>query len=87
MEDLINDQILERLYEEAFDEISIAQFAIYLSVSQPNDSKEFTDFVDKFRDGFEESAAKLARKRFEEQAQWATITKFGLSLEVITGWK
>ena len=38
----INDQILERLYEEAFDEISIAQFAIYLSVSQPNDSKEFT---------------------------------------------
>ena len=65
----INDQILERLYEEAFDEISIAQFAIYLFVSQPNDSKEFTDFVDKFRDGFEESAAKLARKRFEEQAQ------------------
>ena len=56
----INDQILERLYEEAFDEISIAQFAIYLSVSQPNDSKEFTDFVDKFRDGFEEAAAKLA---------------------------
>ncbi len=65
----INDQILERLYEEAFDEISIAQFAIYLSVSQPNDSKEFTDFVDKFRDGFEESAAKLARKRFEEQCK------------------
>ena len=65
----INDQILERLYEEAFDEISIAQFAIYLFVSQPNDSKEFTDFVDKFRDGFEESAAKLARKRFEELSQ------------------
>ena len=66
----VNDEILERLYEEAFDEISIAQFAIYLSVSQPNDSKEFTDFVDKFRDGFEESAAKLACKRFEELSQW-----------------
>ena len=65
----INDQILERLYEEAFDEISIAQFAIYLSVSQSNDLKEFTDFVDKFRDGFEESAAKLAQKRFEEQCK------------------
>ena len=65
----VNDEILERLYEEAFDEISIAQFAIYLSVSQPNDSKEFTDFVDKFRDGFEESAAKLAQERFEELSQ------------------
>ena len=62
----VNDEILERLYEEAFDEISIAQFGVYLSASGPNDSKEFTEFIDKFRDGFEESAAKLAQKRFEE---------------------
>ena len=62
----VNDEILERLYEEAFDEISIAQFGVYLFASGPNDSKEFTEFIDKFRDGFEESAAKLARKRFEE---------------------
>ena len=65
----VNDEILERLYEEAFDEISIAQFGVYLSVSEPNNSKEFTEFIDKFRDGFEESAAKLARKRFEELSQ------------------
>ena len=65
----VNEEILERLYEEAFDEISIAQFGVYLSASGPDDSKEFTEFLNKFRDGFEESAAKLAQERFEELSQ------------------
>ena len=58
MEDLINDQILERLYEEALDELSLKKSSYWLSFKK-DITKEFV----------QELATKLARKRFEEQAQ------------------
>ena len=60
MEDLINEQILENIFEE-------------IQENYPNLS--------------EKDQQQLAYKTMEEQSQWATTTKFGLSLGVITGWK
>ena len=64
MEDLINEEILERLYEEALDELSLKEFSYWLSSAISNksykpNSKEF----------IQERAVELAKKRFEEQAQ------------------
>jgi len=54
----INDQILERLYEEALDELSLKKSNYWL-----NFKKDITEeFV-------QELATKLALKRFEEQAR------------------
>ena len=58
MEDLINEEILERLYEEALDELSLKKSSYWLSFKK-DITKEFV----------QELATKLARKRFEEQAQ------------------
>ena len=57
----INDEILERLYEEALDELSLKHLGYYLHAatsgkSYEPDSKEF----------IQKCAAELARKRFEE---------------------
>ena len=35
----------------------------------------------------EKDQQQLAYKTMEDLSQWATITRFGLSLGVITGWK
>ena len=64
MEDLINEEILERLYEEALDELSLKEFSYWLRSATSNksykpNSKEF----------IKERAVELAKKRFEEQAQ------------------
>ena len=64
MEDLINEEILERLYEEALDELSLKEFSYWLRSTTSNksykpNSKEF----------IQERAVELAKKRFEEQAQ------------------
>ena len=64
MEDLINEEILERLYEEALDELSLKEFSYWLRSATSNkfykpNSKEF----------IQERAVELAKKRFEEQAQ------------------
>ena len=64
MEDLINEEILERLYEEALDELSLKEFSYWLRSATSNksykpNSKEF----------IKERAVELAKKRFEEQSQ------------------
>ena len=64
MEDLINEEILERLYEEALDELSLKEFSYWLRSATSNksykpNSKEF----------IQECAAELARKRFEDLSQ------------------
>ena len=64
MEDLINEEILERLYEEALDELSLKEFSYWLRSDTSNksykpNSKEF----------IQERAVELAKKRFEEKAQ------------------
>ena len=64
MEDLINEEILERLYEEALYELSLKEFSYWLRFATSNksykpNSKEF----------IQERAVELAKKRFEEQAQ------------------
>ena len=48
MEDLINEQILERLYEEALDELTLKEFSYWLRSATSNksyepNSKEFMD--------------------------------------------
>ncbi len=64
MEDLINEEILEKLYEEALDELSLKEFSYWLRHATSNksykpNSKEF----------IQERAVELAKKRFEEQSQ------------------
>jgi len=64
MEDLINEEILEKLYEEALDELSLKEFSYWLRSATSNksykpNSKEF----------IQERAIELAKKRFEEQSQ------------------
>ena len=51
----VNDEILERLYEEALDELSLKKSSYWLSFKK-DITKEFD----------QELAVELARKRFEE---------------------
>ena len=51
----VNDEILERLYEEALDELSLKKSSYWLSFKK-DITKEFV----------QELAVELARKRFEE---------------------
>ena len=54
----VNDEILERLYEEALDELSLKKSSYWLSFK-----KDITwEFV-------QELATELAQKRFEELSQ------------------
>ena len=64
MEDLINEEILERLYEEALDELSLKEFSYWLRSATSN--KSYTPNSKEF---IQERAMELAKKRFEEQAQ------------------
>ena len=64
MRTMNNEEILERLYEEALDELSLKEFSYWLRSATSNksykpNSKEF----------IQECAVELAKKRFEEQAQ------------------
>ena len=54
----VNDEILEILYEEALDELSLKKSSYWLSFKK-NITKEFV----------QELAAELARKRFEDLSQ------------------
>ena len=60
-------------------------------MSHPINDQILEQILEQIQDNYpnlsEKHQQELAYKTFEEQAQWATITKFGLSLEVITGWK
>ena len=64
MEDLINEQILERLYEEALDELTLKEFSYWLRSATSNKSYEPNS-----KEFIQERAVELAKKRFEEQAQ------------------
>ena len=64
MEDLINEQILERLYEEALDELTLKEFSYWLRSATSNKSYEPNS-----KEFIQECAVELAKKRFEEQAQ------------------
>ena len=64
MEDLINEEILERLYEEALDELSLKEFSYWLRSATSNKSYEPNS-----KEFIQERAVELAKKRFEEQAQ------------------
>ena len=64
MEDLINEQILERLYEEALDELTLKEFSYWLRAATSNKSYEPNS-----KEFIQECAVELAKKRFEEQAQ------------------
>lgn len=60
-------------------------------MSHPINDQILEQILEEIQDNYpnlsEEDQQKLAYRTFEEQARWATITKFGLSLGVITGWK
>ena len=64
MEDLINEEILERLYEEALDELSLKEFSYWLRSATSNKSYEPNS-----KEFIQERAVELAKKRFEEQSQ------------------
>ena len=64
MEDLINEQILERLYEEALDELTLKEFSYWLRSATSNKSYEPNS-----KEFIQECAAELAQKRFEELSQ------------------
>ena len=64
MEDLINEQILERLYEEALDELTLKEFSYWLRSATSNKSYEPNS-----KEFIQECAVELAKNRFEEQAQ------------------
>ena len=64
MEDLINEEILERLYEEALDELTLKEFSYWLRSATSNKSYEPNS-----KEFIQERAVELAKKRFEEQAQ------------------
>ena len=64
MEDLINEQILERLYDEALDELTLKAFSYCLRSATSNKSYEPNS-----KEFIQECAVELAKKRFEEQAQ------------------
>ena len=62
MRTMNNEEILERLYEEALDELSLKEFSYWLRSAISNksykpNSKEF----------IQERAVELAKKRFEEK--------------------
>ena len=60
----VNDEILERLYEEALDELSLKEFSYWLRAATSNKSYEPSS-----KEFIQERAVELAKKRFEEQAQ------------------
>ena len=64
MEDLINEEILENLYEEALDELTLKEFSYWLRSATSNKSYEPNS-----KEFIQERAVELAKKRFEEQSQ------------------
>ena len=60
----VNDEILEGLYEEALDELSLKEFSYWLRSATSNKS-----YKPNSKDFIQERAVELAKKRFEEQAQ------------------
>ena len=65
MEDLINEQILESLYEEEYE-------AIYLEIVENSDVTESTRLDNTYgrnKEIMHKLATERAKKRFEEQAQ------------------
>ena len=60
----VNDEILERLYEEALDELSLKEFSYWLRAATSNKSYEPNS-----KEFIQECAAELAHKRFEDLSQ------------------
>ena len=60
----VNDEILEGLYEEALDELSLKEFSYWLRAATSNKS-----YKPSSKEFIQERAAEIAQERFEELSQ------------------
>ena len=60
----VNDEILEGLYEEALDELSLKEFSYWLRAATSNKSYEPSS-----KEFIQERAAEIAQERFEDLSQ------------------